>query len=137
MESLLKGSAAITADHAVWYGAGSSAGGQPAGDMRFVQLAEITSASQTLDMNTGMLHSNWTHTDAHTSAVSEVTVVTAVDSETDTVSTRFSAPAKMPLAVQLAFCSISPGGDACDWSPASQARLSVCLSLSLSLSLSL
>jgi hypothetical protein len=100
---------------------GSSAGGgQPAGDLRFVQLSEIKSARQTLDMNTGLLYSNWTHMDEHTAAINEVAVVTAVDSETDTVSTRFSAPSKMKLAVQLAFCSIAPGGHACDWSPATQ-----------------
>ena len=116
-----------TFDSSFWCREGSKAcrpssagGGQPAGDMRFVQMSEITSASQTLDMNTGLLYSNWTHTDAHTAAVNEVNVVTAVDSETDTVSTRFSAPTKMPLAVQLAFCSIAPGGHACDWSPATQ-----------------
>ena len=93
---------------------------QPTGDFRFIDLAEISSSRQKLDMYTGALHSNWSHTDARTSAVSQVRVLTAVDSETDSVLTRFTAPASMPLAVQLAFCTVSRGGYACDWSKASQ-----------------
>jgi len=45
-----------------------------------------------------------------------VNVSTVVDT-TDTVSTRYTAPAAMGLSVQLAFCTMSTGGDACDWTP--------------------
>jgi hypothetical protein len=45
-------------------------------------------------------------------------VSTVVDSETDTLSTRFTASAAAGgLTVQLAFCNLASGGEACNWVP--------------------
>lgn len=95
---------------------------QPAGDYRFLELPELSKTSQSLDMYTGLLESNWTHTDkaaskTHTPAPNAVQVVTAVDADSDTVSSRFTAPRAMNLAIQLAFCTVSKHGGACEWEP--------------------
>ena len=92
----------------------SAGGGQPAGDFRFVELGEISKARQTLDMYTGTLSSNWSHTEHPSKTTSDVRVTTAVDSDTDTVSARFAAPESMGLAVQLAFCTVTRNGQACE-----------------------
>ena len=116
-------------DHSTWCRSGTPAcvphssppappgDNQPTGDFRFLELSEISTASQSLDLYTGLLESNWTHTDPKSHLSSRVTVTTAVDSETDTVSTSFTAPASLGLAVQLAFCTVSKSGGACEWKP--------------------
>ena len=112
-------------DSSSWCRAGSAAcspaaaatGGEPAGDFRWLQLQEISAADQSLDMWSGVLSSNWSHTDPHSQAVSEVRVSTAMHADSDTLSTRYSAPATLGLGVQLAFCTISRGGGACEWRP--------------------
>ena len=93
-------------------------GGGPTGNFHFLDLANISAADQRLDMWTGVLQSNWTYSDGGgTGASSAVSVDTVVDTETDTVSTRYAAPAGMGLGVQLAFSTLGRSGDASDWSP--------------------
>ena len=122
-----------TFDRSSWCRAGSKAcdpthapaggGAQPAGDFRFLELGEITEAAQSLDMYSGHLSSNWTHTDNSSSSTAaaavgnRVSVLTVVDNATDTVAARYTAPAAMGLAVQLAFCTITKHGGACEWRP--------------------
>ena len=87
---------------------------QPAGPWHFLELRNITTATQRLDLWSGELQSSWSYRDA--AAEHAVNVSTVVDRSTDTVATRVSAPSAMGLSVQLAFCTLSPGGYACDWS---------------------
>ena len=81
---------------------------QAAGEYAFLELKEITAAAQELDLMTGSVISNWSYAGEH-----DVQVVTLTDADTDTVSTRFTAPAAMGLTVQLAFCNLASNGAAC------------------------
>eukprot|EP00729_Bicosta_minor_P014153 gene14153-12567_t len=85
---------------------------QAAGEYAFLELKEITAAAQELDLMTGSVISNWSYAGEH-----DVQVVTLTDADTDTVSTRFTAPAAMGLTVQLAFCNLASNGAACTWTP--------------------
>lgn len=101
-------------------GCGDHVDGGPAGPFRSIKLSEITAVSQSLDMVTGILVSNWTHTDHNSGVTSKVQVATAVDSKTDSVAVRYTVPSAMPLAVQLAFCTVDKDGAACSWNPTDQ-----------------
>lgn len=88
---------------------------QPQGPFRFLQPDELVDYSQTLDLWTGLLSSNFTVADGSTRTRSPVEVQTAVDSDTHSVSVRFKAPATLKLGVQLAFCTTTDGARACIW----------------------
>lgn len=69
-------------------------------------------------MYSGVLKSAFTYKDAAPSSTPfSVDVTTVVDSESDAVAIRYTAPASAGLSVQVAFCNLDPGGGACDWRP--------------------
>jgi len=75
-----------------------------------LDLKWITNTSQSLDMYSGLLSSNFS---VHGNAVQ---VDTVVDQDSDTISATFVAPPSLGLSVQLAFCGVSRTGAACSWS---------------------
>jgi hypothetical protein len=113
-----------TFDRSAWCRSGSAAcapapppsPGDAAGDFHFLALPNVSTADQALDMWTGELSSNWSYV-GRDSAVHNVSVLTTVAADTDTVATRFTAPSAMGLGVQLAFPTISRGGYSTDWQP--------------------
>ena len=80
----------------------------------------VTQSEQTLDMYTGVLKSAFTYKDPASPSSSSpfsVNVTTVVDSDSDAVAVRYTAPASAGLSVQIAFCNLDPRGGACDWRP--------------------
>eukprot|EP00945_MAST-04E_sp_MAST-4E-sp1_P004165 g4165.t1 len=84
---------------------------------RHLNPRQIVRSVQTLDPWRGEIASNWSYDQGNGGGASMVSVLTVVDATTDTHSTQWRAPRALGLAAQLAFCTISKAGGACEWDP--------------------